>query len=630
MTIILPWVVKHDLTKAQYEAEFDRLSNREGYALKEICGYQIGDQANYSAIWEQRAGPEWWSLHAIPYSQYRDMYFTRRNEGYRPVRLNGHNIGGEVFFATIWEKRPGPDSWSRHEIPESELHAQFDELDKAGYRLVDISGYPAPDFRGAQFTMIMEKATDGRHWGWISPRVGEEYQKAFMRALDEGYRPVRVSGFLHSGAQPPYYTAVLEKGAACHVIARHGIDSRMHQHEVEHNNRTHRQISVGGFTSHYGGGKNATPGFCPVWRECEAGAVIPRLVDAFMSKFSVPGLSLAIAQQGGLVYAQGFGSAAMDTGEKVTPSSLFRIASASKPITAAAIMKLIEEGRIQLSDTVFGATGILGTTYGRQPYGTGIESITIQNLLEHTAGPGWSNDRPDPMYENPEMNQDDLVSWVINERPLNNAAGVGTKHKYSNFGYCLLGRVIERVTGEHYDTYVRQHILAPCGITNMHLAGNTRADRRADEVTYVDQDGGDPYGIPVTRMDAHGGWLSNAVDLMRFAVRVDGFGSEQDILNSASIRVMTTPSTAKDANGYAKGWHVNPATGTWTHLGRLEGTSSVLARTRHGMCWAALANTRKSDAGDKENADKNSHLGLDRLMWEIHDQADVWPDAQDI
>ncbi|NBM17485.1 serine hydrolase [Streptomyces sp. GC420] len=630
MAIILPWVVKHDMTKAQYEVEFDRLSNRGGYALKDICGYQIGDQAHYAAIWEQRAGPEWWSLHAIPYGRYRDEYFNRTAMGFRPVRLNGYNVAGQVFFATIWEKRSGPEVWSRHEIPESELRAQFDEREKAGYRLVDISGYSAPDFRGAQFAMIMEKATDGRHWGWISPRVREEYQKAFEKVLVEGYRPVRVSGFLHSGAQPPYYTAVLEKNAACHVEARHGITSRMHQHEVEHLNRTNRQIFVGGFTSHYGGGRDATPGFCPVWRRCEDGVIIPHLVDVFMKKFDVPGLSLAIAHQGGLVYAQGFGLADKDTGEKVTPSSLFRIASVSKPITAVAIMRLMGEGRLQLSDAVFGAAGILGTTHGRQPYGAGVESVTIQNLLEHTAGPGWSNERPDPMYEHPELNQEDLISWVLNERPLNNADGVGAEYKYSNFGYCLLGRVIETITGQRYDAYVRQNILAACGVTGMHLAGNTRADRRAGEVTYYDQNGGDPYGIPVTRMDAHGGWLGNAVDLMRFAVRVDGFGSEPDILNSASIRVMTTPSTAKNANGYAKGWHVNSATGTWIHLGMLEGTTAVLARTRHGMCWAALMNTRKSDSGDRGSLDKNTDVGIDKLMWDIHDQVDVWRDMQDL
>ena len=88
----------------------------------------------------------------------------------------------------------------------------------------------------------------------------------------------------------------------------------------------------------------------------------------------------------------------------------------------------------------------------------------------------------------------------------------GTSHAYSNFGYCVVGRLIERVTGEPYDEYVRRVVLAPCGVTNMHIAGDTLADRRSDEVVYHGQDGEDPYVYRVARMDAHGGWLASAAD----------------------------------------------------------------------------------------------------------------------
>jgi Beta-lactamase len=160
----------------------------------------------------------------------------------------------------------------------------------------------------------------------------------------------------------------------------------------------------------------------------------------------------------------------------------------------------------------------------------------------------------------------------------------------------------------------------------MQLAGNTRADRRPEEVTYYDQDGEDPYGIPVARMDAHGGWLATAVDLMRFAVRVDGFPAPPDILSSASITTMTTKSTAEGTN-YAKGWQVNSA-GTWWHDGVLQGSSSILVRTSDGFCWAALINTRRSGLDNDPGSDAGS--ALDQLMWAIHDQVDIWPAGQDL
>ncbi|MFI1768272.1 serine hydrolase [Streptomyces sp. NPDC020800] len=639
---IQPWVARHDLTAEQYQAQFRRLDT-ENYRLLDVCGYQVGQEARFAAIWEQRAGPEQFTLHAIPLADY-DKVFDEHKDDFQLVRLNGYNIAGNVFFAAIWDRGTGhapkwwsdqhsdPPWWSRHDVPQSDLDSVVKDRETNGYRLVDISAYPGQDFRGTRFAMIWD-LVDGRHWGWIAPRVREYYQQAYENVVQQDYRPARVSGFLPGGSgQTAYYTAALEKSVKCAFVARHGIDARMYQHEVEHAGRTYRPVFVGGFTADYGGGKNATSGFCPIWRRCEADAMVPDLVDACMKKMDIPGLSVAFAHQGGLVYAQGFGTADRDTGEKVTDASLFRIASVSKPITSAALMKLVEERRINLTDNVFGTRALLGTTFGKQPYGPGIEGITVQNLLEHTAGPGWSNRSPDPVYQHAEMNQTELISWVLDERPLNNSAGAGpgTEFQYSNFGYVVLGRIIEHVTGQPYEDYVRQQILAPCGITEMRIAGNTRADRRPGEVTYYDQNREDPYGSLITRKDAEGGWLATATDLMRFVTRVDGFAAPPDILSSASIQTMTTPSTANGANGYAKGWSVHPATQTWWHTGNLAGSSSVLARTRHGFCWAALANTRKMDIADRADTGKNTEAALCKLLWDIHDQVDAWPGKRDL
>src|ERR1039457_5868752 len=141
-------------------------------------------------------------------------------------------------------------------------------------------------------------------------------------------------------------------------------------------------------------------GFCPMLgdgflpdelRAMEATAA------AFMKKHDVPGLSVAIARKGRLVYADGYGLADKDRDEKVTPNHLFRIASMTKPITSATIFSLIEAGKLTLSDKVFGPGAVLGTAYGEPPYQPHIEEFTIEHLLTHTAG-GWQNDGRDPMF----------------------------------------------------------------------------------------------------------------------------------------------------------------------------------------------------------------------------------------
>jgi len=71
----------------------------------------------------------------------------------------------------------------------------------------------------------------------------------------------------------------------------------------------------------------------------------------------------------------------------------------------------------------------------------------------------------------------------------------GTSFAYSNFGYCILGRVIEKLTGQTYEKYITENILKRCGISDMRIAGNTLTDRAINEVKYYSQTGGDPYGM---------------------------------------------------------------------------------------------------------------------------------------
>jgi CubicO group peptidase (beta-lactamase class C family) len=334
----------------------------------------------------------------------------------------------------------------------------------------------------------------------------------------------------------------------------------------------------------------------------------------FMGKHQVPGLSVAIAKDGKLAYVEAFGMA--DTaGEKLTSSHRFRIASVSKPITAVAIMGLVEQGKLALSDRVFGDGGVLGRDFGTPPYKPHVEEITIEHLLTHTAG-GWDNGGPDPdpMFTHPRMDHAHLISWTLDNLPIRHAPG--EHHSYSNFGFCLLGRVIEKRAGEGYAAYVRDKVLKRCDVSGMEIAGNTLADRRPGEVVYYGQQGENPYGMQVARMDAHGGWIATPSELVRFLVHVDGFPTKPDILKAETLRVMTTGSSANP--GYAKGWIVNKQN-NWWHNGSLPGTITLMVRTSGGFCWAALTNTRQPQS--------RMDLDLDRLVWNMVGKVTRWPDV---
>lgn len=340
---------------------------------------------------------------------------------------------------------------------------------------------------------------------------------------------------------------------------------------------------------------------------------VDKAVTDFMAKYNLPGVSIALVKNDRLVYAKGYGLADKATNTKVRTDHLFRLASISKSITSVAIFKLVEEGKLTLDATVFGKNGILGFDYGTQPYAKNVETITVRHLLQHTSG-GWNNKQDDPMFFSAwaGYSQSQLISVVLNTRLLLNTPG--SVYDYSNFGYLVLGRIIEKVTGKTYRNYVKDSILKPAGIVNMDIGGDTEAERLTNEVTYYDA-GYNPYLMRIRRMDANGGWVASASELARLMVRVNGFSNKPDILTTTSINQMTTASKAN--TNYACGWNVN-SVNNWWHTGGLPGTSTEWVRTNGNLSWVILVNQRSIDT--------NYYNNLDAVIWNGIREITNWPE----
>ena len=376
------------------------------------------------------------------------------------------------------------------------------------------------------------------------------------------------------------------------------------------------------------------------------------LVSCFMEDYSIPGATFAIAKDGKLAYMRSFGYADLAQTEETQPHHLFRIASLSKPITSIAIMKLVENGQLSLNEKVFGSGKLLPDSYFLNAISdTRIYDITVQHLLEHSSG--WNRDvtcTPDPtspypynitscdpigfplhvtqvLGENNLMTERAAIKFLL-QKGLNFNPGNG--YAYSNIGYLVLGEIIERITGLEYEDYVKSALLEPIGICNMHMARNLQLNKLEREGEYMGNGGTGlssygnnilvPWeygGLNIEAMDAHGGWIATASDLVKLLVSVDGFNTKPDILSRTSISTMTTPS--KNNNGYAKGWAVNTAN-NWWHTGSLSGTSSLFVRTANGYTWAIILNKRI--IGIQEN---QFWSDFDVLPWDCIAKTDSYP-----
>ena len=378
-------------------------------------------------------------------------------------------------------------------------------------------------------------------------------------------------------------------------------------------------------------------------------APLDRLMTGFVSRHKLPGASLAVVRHGRLVYARGFGLADRESGEVVKPTSLFRIASLSKPVTSVAVLKLVEAGRLKLDDSVAELLDLkpeVDTKRNRR--------VTVRQCLQHTGG--WDRgDSFDPMFQSiriarvletkapagPAEVIRFMQKWPLDFDP-------GTRYAYSNYGYCLLGRVIEKVSGQSYEQYVRKHVLKPMGVTRMRV-GRTRADGRAKgEVRYhvdgakvglsvFDEDLGQKvsraYGAwNLEAMDSHGGWIASAVDMVRFASALESPNHKPFLKARLLEEMFAAPAgpVSRKSDGsvedvyYGLGFSVrrlaDGGMNQW-HSGSLDGTSTLLVRRHDGMVWAVLFNSRRSCGG------KNPASAIDPLVHGAVDAVTEWPEG---
>ena len=325
---------------------------------------------------------------------------------------------------------------------------------------------------------------------------------------------------------------------------------------------------------------------------------------ALMQRYSVPGLSVAVTKNDQLVFSRSYGYADKETGELASNQSLFRIASLSKPITSAAILKLVQDGSMLLSDKVFGLGGILQEEYPAPPADANIGLITVQDLVAHKSG--WTNNPEDPMVGDYAFTAQQLITNQVRNKALDYMPGA--TYSYFNLGYCILGRIIEKISGKPYAAFIKENLLSPAGIFDMQIAGDSELQKAANEVKYYQREYS-PYSYNMARMDANGGWIATAADLARFMTLVDRNSGKPDLIDNALLETTYFGSP------------------TWSHYGSLPGSTAVITRVNDEYNFVALANTRNNDEPYLIAEELNALLKAKFLMKEDWAETELFSDA---
>src|SRR3954464_8816067 len=271
------------------------------------------------------------------------------------------------------------------------------------------------------------------------------------------------------------------------------------------------------------------------------------------------GVSVAVARDGRVILARGYGMANVEHSVPVTPDTVFHIASISKNILAAVVLQLFDEGKLRLDDDV--------TKYVPEVPTLG-QHVTVQQLLNHTSGIYSFTSLPDATNnERLELTHEQVLG-LIKDKPFDFEPG--TRWRYNNSAFYLAGMVVERVTKQEYGAYVREHVFKPLGMSSAslcyarmvvpHLASGYEVDGGAlVNAAFI------TWKLPF----AGGAVCATATDLVKWQAALDS----GRVLTPSSLALMRTPTTLSD------GTKIDYGLGT--RLGSLDG-HRVLGHTGNG------------------------------------------------
>ena len=351
-------------------------------------------------------------------------------------------------------------------------------------------------------------------------------------------------------------------------------------------------------------------------------ATIDNKVYSIMVEYNIPGIGIATTKKEKLTYNAGYGVANLDARPMtpVRPDMLFRLASMSKAQTALCIMTLVEEGRLSLDDYVFAPnTGILADMYpatAEVPHGNHVDEIKIRHLLTHMSG--WkyaTTDGVDPIFTGDSRfygkSLKDRVAYMVKT---STSSVPGTSFSYYNLGFCVLGQVIEKLSGVSYEEYLRS-VVAKAGVHDMWVAKNTQAERRSNECVYYPQGSSTAYGNDMAVVGACGAVIASPVELMQLLSAEDYGDVVPDILTKESLDKMYTNYTSNTYGGYGFGWRIEHSF-NWAsyHGGNLSGTATIWARGKNGVNGVLLCNSRSQ----KDNFDTDLYVCLKEIMERVN------------
>jgi len=643
------FVATHDRTSADYKQQWDSLVPK-GYRPISVSVYGSPAERRYAAVWVQRPGPAFAGVHGVDHDGFQQFFDTWAAKGYSPTIIAATGPAEAPVFATVMEREGRGVALTRHGLRTGEeTDQQTIEFWLAEARRQDwiprwIAAYGTPQDR--RYAIVLDPNPE--HTMWSVAGVRGEDAGAYQQRADAQRQQWARPAFVTLTPDGGYLSVFREDSLGDVWVAHHGLTGADYQRSADARmlqGLYPAYVQAGGpaddtrFATLFAGNDKPLPrSFRTTGPAVPSMRGIDEFVEERMRATGTRATAVAVTNQGRLVYARGF-----TWGEEdypiTKPTSMFRVASCSKPITAIAIFQLVQQGRLSLEDRLADRVSLELPT-GTEP-DPRFADITIGHLLTHSAG--WDGSKFDPDLATAArawgqaslpLSKERLAGYLVGQ-PMHYAPG--SRYLYSNFGYSMLGLVIESLTGRGYSDAVGEAILDPLGLARPHQTPTRQSDQRPGAVRQQDVGlrveeseitgptsgrrplaplpyGGEDYAL----FDSFGGWCMAPVDYAKL-LGAFALGNDNPLLDRATVEAMwTVPPISQKEAGFKKPthgwdtWQESPAVRGFEHSGGMPGVNTRILLRTDGWGYAIFSNGAVPDI-------YATVAGLPASAWPTHD-----------
>lgn len=568
------WASGRNYTSTAFSQQFNQRKS-EGYRMIDIEVDEVGGQARYAAIWQKNTDQRGWAAYRdLSHEAFSQKWNEYKDQGFRLIDQESYILNGRRYYAGVWMENVENAPWlSYRNVSSEDFSEKFDTYTRQGFRMIDIEAYPQG--RGTSYAAVWVKNTENLGWYTHRGMTSSDFSEKFETYAQRGFRLLDVESYRVNNQQRYAGIWVRNTNGRGWLANRNLTADSFGDMWKARKDEGYRLVDFEAYPT--GSGTR----YAGIWRQnnerpsWRAKADVDAAVKGYQEQFNIPGVSVAIMHKGDLVYARGFGYADIEQQKTAHAGTIYRLASVSKPITAALTGRLVDQGLLDWDDSTRTYAPTLPT----------FHTHSVRQLMNHRSGVRHyaSTDYQDKC----DLSVTPSNSWKDSSDTQYSSATAAAnlfsndallfepddQRCYSTHAYTLLGAALEGAANRSYAQLVAQELNQGLGLSTLRVENRTQANGDRAQL-YQTKATADQNSVPATPDNISwkqpgGGLEASSIDVARFG---------QAILNDAFL----SPESRVIALNNGTYQHSGSQSGARSFLRLVEGDDLVIAVLTNG------------------------------------------------